>query len=257
VVIPPRTTPSLSFWINITSSETSSIASDKLFVEVRDASGALLETLATYSNRDKGASGAYVMKSGFSLGAYAGRTIRIQFRATTDAVNATAFRIDDVSLHPTAPPPTELIVSGGFEPTVTAWQKSGAAYFSTGGVQRTGTGYAYLAKANSVNGVVYQQVTIPAGSKPALTFWLNVTSTDPSMTVASDTLVVEVLSASGTLLTRLATYSNLDKGIAGAYVLKAGLSLGPYSGQTIRLQFRVSTDAVNVTAFRIDDVSLK
>ena len=257
VAIPPGTTPSLSFWINITSSETSSIASDKLFVEVRDSGGALLNTLATYSNLDKGASGAYVIKSGFSLGAYAGRTVRIQFRAVTDAVNATAFRIDDVSLDATAPPPTELIVSGGFEPTVTAWQKSGAAYFSTGGVQRTGTGYAYLAKANSVNGAVYQQVTIPARSKPALTFWLNVTSTEPSTTVASDTLVVEVLSASGTLLTTLATYSNLDKGSTGVYVPKAGLSLAPYSGQTIRLQFRAANNAVNVTAFRIDDVSLR
>ena len=42
----------------------------------------------------------------------------------------------------------ELIVSGGFEPTVRGWVKSGAAYFSTGGVHHAGIGYAYLAKAN-------------------------------------------------------------------------------------------------------------
>jgi hypothetical protein len=257
VTIPPQTTPALSFWLNVTSSEAASIASDKLFVEVLDAGGVLLETLATYSNLDQGATGAYVLESGFSLGAYAGRTIRIQFRAATDAVNVTAFRIDDVSLDAAALPATELILSGGFEPTVAAWKKSGAAYFSTGGVERTGSGYAYLAKANSVAGAVFQQVTIPARSKPALSFWLNVTSADPSATVASDTMVVEVLSSSGTLLKTLATYSNLDQGAAGTYVLKAGLSLGAYSGQTIRLQFRAATDAVNVSTFRIDDVSLR
>jgi len=39
-----------------------------------------------------------VFNGGFGLGAYAGRVIRIQFRVVTDAVNVTAFRIDDVSL---------------------------------------------------------------------------------------------------------------------------------------------------------------
>jgi subtilisin family serine protease len=257
VTIPAGTTPSFSFWLNVTSAETSSVAADKLFVEVLDAGGVLRQTLAVYSNLDRAAAGAYVMKGGFSLGAYAGQTIRIQFRAATDAVNVTAFRIDDVSVDATAPPPAELIVSGGFEPTVTGWQKNGAAYFSTGGVERTGVGYAYLAKANSVEGTVSQQITIPVASKPALSFWLNVTSTEPSTTVPSDTLFVEVLTSSGTLLETLATYSNLDDAPAGAYVLSGGLSLGRYSGQTIRLQFRVTTDAVNITTFRIDDVSVR
>jgi hypothetical protein len=69
-----------------------------MFVEVLNASGVVLATLATYSNLDKGAVGAYVLRSGFSLAPYAGQSIRIQWRATTDALNPTAFRIDDVSV---------------------------------------------------------------------------------------------------------------------------------------------------------------
>jgi len=55
----------------------------------------------------------------------------------------------------------------------------------------------------------------------------------------------------------LHTYSNLDKRAAGAYVFNGGFGLGAYAGRVIRIQFRVVTDAVNVTALRIDDVSLR
>jgi hypothetical protein len=152
---------------------------------------------------------------------------------------------------------TELIVSGGFEPAVSNWTTTGAAYLSTEGVQHTGVGYAYLAKANSVTGALSQTIDIPAGANPSLSFWLNVTSSDPSATVASDKLFVQVLNSNGVLLQTLATYSNLDKSAVGAYVSKSGFSLAPYAGQTIRLQFRATTNALNATAFRIDDVSLK
>jgi hypothetical protein len=61
---------------------------------VRSTSGALLGTLATYSNRN---AGPYSQQA-VSLAAWAGQTVRVQFRATTDWSLATAFRIDDVSL---------------------------------------------------------------------------------------------------------------------------------------------------------------
>lgn len=258
ITIPAGSAPSLSFWLNVTSSEPSpTVPADELFVEVLNASGTVLTTLATYSNLDSGLLGAYALRRGFSLGAYAGQTIAIRFRATTDAVNVTSFRIDDVSVTASAPQPTELIVNSGFEPAVTSWTKTGAAFFSTGGVQHSGLGYAYLAKANSVTGTISQAISIPAGIRPSLTFWINITSDEPSTTVASDHLFVEVLNASSVVLATLATYSNLDKSAVGAYVLKSGFSLAPYAGQTIRLQFRATTNPLNATAFRIDDVSMK
>ena len=258
--IPAGTNPSLSFWLNVTSTEPSNtIASDFLFVNVVTANG-VVDRLATFSNLDRGVSGAYELKAGFSLGAYAGQTVRIEWRAITDAVNVTAFRIDDVSVAIGAPPPVccGRIISGDFEPMVTGWSISGAAHLSTGGVQHDGVGYAYLAKANAATGAVSQLVVIPAGTAPVLGFWINVTSQDPSTSIASDLLFVEVFDGmSGALLKTLHTYSNLDKRATGAYVFNGGFGLGAYAGRVIRIQFRVVTDAVNVTAFRIDDVSLR
>ena len=256
--VPAGSNPSLSFWLNITSDETSSLAADRLFVEVLNSSGTRLTTLASYSNLDATAPGAYVLRTGFRLGAYAGQPIRLQFRAVADAANITAFRVDDVSVDADAPPPppANLIASGGFEPVVNGWTRSGAASFSTGGVQHTGTGYGLLAKANSVTAALTQQISVPAGTSPSLSFWINVTSAEPSTALASDLLYVEVLDSSGTHLATLDTYSNLDKRPSGAYVFTGGYRLGGYAGQTIRLRFRAVTDAVNITAFRIDDVSV-
>jgi len=82
----------------VTSSETTTTTQyDKLFVEVRNTSGMLLATLATYSNLNKTTAGNYSQKS-FSLSAYKGQTVRVQFRATTDNSVTSTFRVDDVSL---------------------------------------------------------------------------------------------------------------------------------------------------------------
>src|SRR5439155_12595704 len=98
VSIPSTATGSLTFWLNVTSDETTTTTSyDKLYVEVRDTAGNLLSTLATYSNLNKGSAGLYSQKS-FSVAAYRGQTVRIQFRNTTDFSLSTTFRVDDVSL---------------------------------------------------------------------------------------------------------------------------------------------------------------
>jgi len=65
-----------------------------------------------------------------------------------------------------------------------------------------------------------------------------------------------VRNTSGTLLATLATYSNLKKGTAGVYSQKS-LSMAAYKGQTVRVQFRGTTDSSLTTTFRVDDVSLK
>lgn len=98
VTIPTAAPANLTFWLNVTSSETTTtIQYDKLFAEVRNTSGTLLATLATYSNLNKGTAGVYSQKS-FSLAAYRGQTVRVQFRSTMDSSITTSFRVDDVSL---------------------------------------------------------------------------------------------------------------------------------------------------------------
>ena len=260
IQIPAGTNPILSFWLNVTSDESSTThAADRLWVNVMSTTGTVLQILATFSNLDKGATGAYEFKSGYSLAAFAGQTVRLEFSALTDAAHITAFRIDDVSVSTDAPAPVccGLIRSGEFEPSVSGWSVTGAAHLSTGGVQQSGTGYAYLGKANSVTGTLTQSIAIPAGTAPALALWINVTSDDPSTTVASDFLYVDVLDATGILLRRLHTFTNLDKRPTGSYVYAGGYDLSEFAGRTIRLQFRIATDASLLSAFRIDGVALQ
>lgn len=98
VTIPSSASGSLSFWLNVTSSETTTTTQyDKLFVEVRNTSGTLLATLGTYSNLNKTTAGNYTLRT-LSAAAYKGQTVRIQFRSTMDSSITTTFRVDDVSL---------------------------------------------------------------------------------------------------------------------------------------------------------------
>ncbi|MEZ5428877.1 MAG: M4 family metallopeptidase [Pyrinomonadaceae bacterium] len=165
---------------------------------------------------------------------------------------------------PTATPtPTpgggsELIVNGGFEGSASPWVGSGSGYFytSNGNYPHGGTGYPYFGVNNSVSGQSYQTVSIPSNATGTLTFWLNVTSSETTTTTQYDKLFVEVRNSSGTLLTTLATYSNLNKGTAGVYSQKS-FNVAAYKGQTVRIQFRATMDSSVTTTFRVDDVSLK
>ncbi len=98
VAIPTTATGTLNFYLNVTSSETTTTtAYDRLFVEVRNTSGTLLATLGTFSNLNKAAAGVYTLRS-FNVAAYKGQTVRIQFRSTMDSSITSTFRVDDVSL---------------------------------------------------------------------------------------------------------------------------------------------------------------
>lgn len=89
----------LNFWLNITTSEAAGAAIfDRCFIEVRNTSGTLLATLATFSNQNSGTAGVYVLRGPYNLGAFAGQTVRVQFRATNDITLPTSFRVDDVSV---------------------------------------------------------------------------------------------------------------------------------------------------------------
>ena len=92
----PTKATTLSFWLKITSDETTtSSAYDKLTVQLKNSAGTVLATLGTYSNLNKGS--AYAQKS-FSVSAYAGQTVQLVFTGTEDSTTATSFYIDDVTV---------------------------------------------------------------------------------------------------------------------------------------------------------------
>ena len=103
---------------------------------------------------------------------------------------------------------------------------------------------------------MYQTVAVPASATGTLTFWLNVTSSETTTTTVHDRLFVEVRSTSGALLATPATFSNLNKAALGVYTQRS-VGLAAWKGQTVRVQFRVTTDGLLATAFRVDDVSLR
>lgn len=97
VTIPATATQAtLSFWLDVTTGETSTTqAWDTLVVELRNASNAVVATLATYSNLN--APGGYSQKN-FNLIAYKGQTLRVHFKGVEGSQVATSFIVDDVSL---------------------------------------------------------------------------------------------------------------------------------------------------------------
>jgi hypothetical protein len=64
-------------------------------VQIRNTSGTVLSTLATYSNLNKAA--GYSLKT-FNLIAFQGQTIQIFFTATEDSSLQTSFVVDDTAL---------------------------------------------------------------------------------------------------------------------------------------------------------------
>jgi len=98
VAIPSgKTSATLTFWLHIDTAETTTTtAYDTLKVQIRNSSGTVLATLATYSNLN--ANSGYAQKS-FSLNSYIGQTIQVYLVGTEDASLQTSFVVDDFALN--------------------------------------------------------------------------------------------------------------------------------------------------------------
>jgi len=98
VTIPAgKTSATLTFWLHIDTAETTTVtAYDTLKVQIRNSSGTVLATLATYSNLDKNT--GYAQKS-FNLNAYIGQTIQVYLVGAEDASAQTSFVVDDFALN--------------------------------------------------------------------------------------------------------------------------------------------------------------
>jgi hypothetical protein len=156
---------------------------------------------------------------------------------------------------------TELLANPGFESgVISPWSATPGvlAAGSGGDPAHTGGWLAQLAgQGGTATGTLSQQVSIwpHQGSYTTATFsfWLDVQTNDPA-DHAYDTLRVQVLNASGTVLKTLHTYSNLDA--AGHYV-RHSFSLRSFLGRTITLRFTgTQTLAGHNTSFFVDDTQL-
>jgi subtilisin family serine protease len=156
---------------------------------------------------------------------------------------------------PPPPPGTELLANRGFESGNVTWvATAGVVTNSTGQTPRSGSWYAWLDGYGTTHtDTLYQQITVPSSATSVtLSFWLKINTAETTTTTAFDTLRVQVRNSSNTVLSTLATYSNLNK--TTGYVLKT-FDVTAFKGQTIRIYFLGAEDSSLQTSFVIDDTS--
>ncbi len=152
---------------------------------------------------------------------------------------------------------TQLFGNAGFESGAVTWtQTAGVIDSSTGRPARTGSWKAWLnGYGSTTTDYVYQQITIPSNATGAtLNFYVRIDTAETTTSTAYDKLSVQVLNSAGSVLSTLATYSNLNAN--STYTLKS-FNLGTaYNGQTIRIRFNGTEDSSLQTSFVVDDTSL-
>ncbi|MFF8908360.1 hydrolase [Streptomyces olivaceoviridis] len=151
---------------------------------------------------------------------------------------------------------TQLLANPGFESGATSWTaSSGVITNDTGEAARTGSYKAWLNGYGSAHtDTLAQSVTIPAGCTSAtLSFYLHVDTAETTTSTAYDTLKAQVLSSSGTVLSTLATYSNLN---AASGYTQRGFDLASYAGQTVTIKFTGTEGSTLQTSFVLDDTAL-
>lgn len=153
---------------------------------------------------------------------------------------------------------TQLLGNTGFESGTSSapWTaSSGVINNSTSEPPHAGSWDAWLDGYGSAHtDTLSQAFTIPSGKTSAsLAFYLHIDTAETTTSSAYDTLKVQILDSSGTVLGTLATYSNLNA--ASGYVLRT-FSLNSYIGKSVTLKFTGTEDSSLQTSFVIDDVTV-
>jgi hypothetical protein len=154
--------------------------------------------------------------------------------------------------------PAQLLGNPGFETGSAAPWTAGSGVISndaTNEPARSGSWDAWLDGYGTTHtDALAQTVSIPTGcTSYQLSFWLHVDTTDPSTTTAYHTPKVQVLNSSGTVLSTLHTYSNLD---ANTGYAQHTFDLSAYAGQNVTLKFTGYENAYYSTSFVLDDTAI-
>lgn len=154
---------------------------------------------------------------------------------------------------------TQLLSNPGFEnSTASPWTVTSGLLCSnascSGETAHAGANFLWFDGYGTTHtDMASQSVAIPAGKSSAvLSLYLHIDTKETGTTVV-DTFKVQVLNASGTVLSTLATYSNANA--ASGYILRT-LSMTPYIGQTVTIRFTGMENGSKATSFVLDDVAL-
>ncbi|MFF4406259.1 putative Ig domain-containing protein [Streptomyces sp. NPDC001404] len=146
--------------------------------------------------------------------------------------------------------PAQLLGNPGFETgTASPWTAaSGVIDNSASQPAHSGNWKAWLDGYGSAHtDTLAQTVTVPAGCRATLSFWLHIDTDETSTTTAYDKLTLQANS------TTVGTWSNLDA--KPGYVQKS-VDLSSFAGQMVTVKFTGTEDASAQTSFVIDDTAL-
>ena len=146
--------------------------------------------------------------------------------------------------------PGQKLVNPGFESGATGWANATwtISQWTGANAPRTGTwnswisGYGY-----TYTETLQQTVTIPAGCRATLSFYLKIHTAEYEP-IVYDRFTVKIGS------TTLATYTNLNP-TNGAYVLRS-FDVSSFAGQTVTIAFTGTEDWSLQTSFVLDDTAL-
>ena len=155
----------------------------------------------------------------------------------------------------------QLLGNPGFESGNTVWSATSDVILDNSETEpyeqsHSGSWFAWLDGYGTPHtDTVGQTVTLPTGCHNyTLSFWKHI-DTSESTSSAVDTLKVQLLNSSGTVLTTLATFSNLN---AASGYQQASYSIAGYAGQKVTLKFTgTETDkGFGTTDFTLDDAAI-
>jgi hypothetical protein len=239
VSIPSTATQAaLSFWMHIDTAETTTTtAYDTLKVQLRNSSGAVLTTLATYSNLNAGAGYAQVS---FDVSAYKGQTIQVFLVGTEDASLKTSFVVDDFALNATtsggaaadfaiSSSPSALTIARGSSGTSTITTTLSGSFNSAVALTVTGLPAGATASFNPASiaapGAGSSTLTISAGSTTAVgAYSVTVNGSGGSLT-RTTAINSTVTSGSGGTTQQLLGNPGFENGLAnpGPWTVTAGV----------------------------------
>jgi Abnormal spindle-like microcephaly-assoc'd, ASPM-SPD-2-Hydin len=181
-------------------------------------------------------------------------TVTVTVTGTSGTLTQTA----TISLTVATSAPKQLLGNPGFEngTTTTPWTlTAGVINNSSSEPPHGGVWDAWMDGYGTTHtDMSAQTVTIPSTVTTAtLSFWLHINTAETTTTTAFDTLSVQVLNTSGTVLATLGTFSNLNH--ATGYQ-QHSFSVIAFKGQTVQIRFTGTEDTSLQTSFVLDDTAL-
>ena len=154
---------------------------------------------------------------------------------------------------------TQLLGNPGFEngsASPAPWTvTTGVIDNSTGEAAHSGSWKAWMNGYGTTHtDSILQTVTIPSTATSAtLAFWLHIDTSETTTVTAFDTLKVQIRNTAGTVLSTLATYSNLN---ANTGFTQKSFDVTSFKGQTIQVFLVGTEDSSLQTSFVVDDFTL-